>query len=295
MNCKILLILPLMLCVSIFPLQGQQDTGKSFLWEIQMDGGSSYLMGSIHLLKKEHYPLKSNIEDAFSNSDVLVLEVDMSGDKLLNAGMLLLQKGMYQGEEKLSGNISAKTYQLVKDKLSEMGMDIEGFQKSKPWFMALSIIERKLYQLGFNPMYGVDMYFLRKAEGKKKIKGLESIEFQVNLFESFTKKENEKFLLSTIMEADQMEKEMGKMIKAWQTGDTEILEKTTLESIKKYPDLDSFYKKLNDDRNVRMVEEISSLLKTGKKHFIIVGALHLVGEKGLVHLLKNKGYSIRQL
>lgn len=273
-----------------------ENPGKSFLWEIQSDKGCSYLLGSVHLLKKEHYPLKKTIEDAFDKCNVLVLEVDFSGEKLLQAGMLMLQKGMYQDTETLEDNISQKTYRLVKDKLDSMGMDIEGFKKCKPWMMAMTFLETKMVRLGFNPTYGIDMYFLGKAsEAKKEIQGLETVEFQVGLFENFSKEEDEKFLLSTILEADQMEKELDKMITSWSIGDVGSMEKALTEDMEKYPELLAFNKKLIDDRNVLMAEKIISFLQTGKTYFVIVGAAHMVGKKGIVQLLIDKGYNIRQL
>jgi hypothetical protein len=276
-------------------LYSQENTGKSFLWEIKSEQGNSYLFGSVHLLKKEHYPLKDVIEDSFDQSDVLVLEIDLSGENLVKAGLYMLGKGKYQEEETLKDNISEKTYQLLKDKAKTMKMDIEWLNKWKPWMAALHILERKLMQLGYNPMHGVDLYFLNKSQGKKEIQGLETVELQVGLFENFSKEESEKFLLSTIMEADQLEKEMEKMITAWSTGDVEKMEKTMTETIQEYPELEAFYKKLNDDRNVRMVEKIISMLKTDKKYFIVVGAAHMIGKNGLVQLLKNKGYKVKQL
>jgi len=289
----------LIILASFFIVYGQEDQednqGKSFLWEIQTDHGKSYLLGSVHLLKKEHYPLKDVIENSFEESDVLVLEIDLSGDNLLKAGMMMLQKGMYQGDETLKDNISEKAYQTVKEKLEAMDMDIEGFKKSKPWFLAMTVLEKKLMQMGFDPTYGIDMYFLRKAKDKKEIKGLETIDFQIGLFEGFSKEESEKFLLSSILEADQLESEMDKMISAWINGNTKKMEEATTENIDKYPELSDFYKRLNDNRNVHMVEKIISFLNTGKSHFIIAGALHMVGKKGIVQLLKNKGYTINQL
>ena len=276
-------------------LYSQESTGKSFLWEIQSEQGNSYLFGSVHLLKKEHYPLKEVIEDSFDQSDVLVLEIDLSGGNLVKAGLYLLEKGKYQGEETLKDNISEKTYQLLEDKAKTMEMNLEWLNKWKPWMVAFHILERKLMSLGYNPMDGIDMYFLNKSQGKKEIQGLETVELQVGLFENFSKEESEKFLLSTIMEADQLEKEMDKMITAWSTGDVEKMEKTMTESIREYPELEAFYKKLNDDRNVRMVEKIISMLKTDKKYFIVVGAAHMIGKNGIVQLLKNKGYSVNQL
>jgi uncharacterized protein YbaP (TraB family) len=288
-------VLVLISLFSLLMLYSQENTGKSFLWEIQSEQGNSYLFGSVHLLKEEHYPLKKVIEDSFEKSDVLVLEIDLSGENLIKAGLYMLQKGRYQEEETLKDNISEKTYQLLKDKAKAMEMNLEWLNKSKPWMAAFHILERKLINLGFKPLQGVDLYFLKKAEGKKEIQGLETVELQVGLFENFSKEESEKFLLSTVMEADQLEKEMDKMITAWSTGDVEKMEKTMTDTIQEYPELEAFYKKLNDDRNVRMVEKIISFLKTDKKYFIVVGAAHMVGKNGIVQLLKNKGYKVNQL
>ena len=287
-----------LMLIGLFPLlmlYSQESTGKSFLWEIQSEKGNSYLFGSVHLLKKEHYPLKKIIESSFDQSDVLVLEIDLSGGNLIKAGLYMLEKGKYPEGETLKDNISEKTYQLLEDKAKTMEMNLEWLNKWKPWMVAFHILERKLMSLGYNPMDGIDMYFLNKSQGKKEIKGLETVELQVGLFENFSKEESEKFLLSTIMEADQLEKEMDKMISAWSSGDVEIMEKANAETIREYPELEAFYKKLNDDRNVRMVEEIISLLKTDKKYFIVVGAMHMIGKNGIVQLLKNKGYNVNQL
>jgi len=292
---KKLIILVLINLVLLSMLYGQENAGKSFLWEIQLKQGNSYLLGSVHLLKKEHYPLKKVIEDSFEKSDVLVLEIDLSGDNLLKAGMYILQKGKYQGEKTLKDDISEKTYQLLKEKAEAMGMNFDWLNGWKPWMAALNIMERKLMNLGYSPMHGIDMYFLNKSQGKKEIQGLETVEFQVGLFENFSKEESEKFLLSTIMEADQLEKEMDETVTAWLTGDVELMEKTMTDTIRESPELEAFYKKLNDDRNVRMVDEIISKLKTDKKYFIVVGAVHMVGKNGIVQLLRNKGYTVNQL
>jgi len=202
---------------------------------------------------------------------------------------------MYQGEETLKDNISEKTYQLAEKKLKELGMSIEGFQKFKPWMVAMTITSMELLKLGFNPDYGIDKYFLDKALGKKEIAELEGLEYQMNLFEGLSKEENDKFLLSSILEADQMEKDIDAMVNAWVFGDTEKMERLLTQNIQKFPELRGLYKKILDDRNEKMVEKIISYLKTGKKYYIVVGAAHMVGKKGIIQLLKEKGFKVDQL
>jgi len=97
------------------------------------------------------------------------------------------------------------------------------------------------------------------------------------------------------MEANQWEKELDNMVNYWTTGDTKKMEQLITQNMRKYPELNDLYKKLLDDRNEKMVEKIISYLKTGKTYFIVVGAAHMVGKKGIVQLLKEKGLKVKQL
>ena len=76
----------------------------------------------------------------------------------------MLEKGKYPEGETLKDNISEKTYQLLKDKAEAMGMNMEWLNKWKPWMAALNILERKLMNLGYSPMHGIDMYFLNRFD-----------------------------------------------------------------------------------------------------------------------------------
>lgn len=280
-----------------------ENTGRSFLWELEGTAGKSYLLGSVHLLKKEHYPLKQVIEESFEQSEVLAVEADLSGDKVMSQAMVLMQKGMYSGEETFKDNISPETYRKVEDKLKELGMDIEGVKKFKPWFLAMTLSSMELIKMGFSPEYGIDLYFLGKAsgtkegkiEGKKEIAELEGVDFQVKLLDGFSKEESEGFLLSTILEAEQMGKEMDNIIDAWLNGNIDKMEQLFTEHTKETPAMAALYKKLLDDRNEKMVEKIAGYLDSGKIHFIVAGAAHMVGKKGIVQLLKDRGVKVRQL
>jgi uncharacterized protein YbaP (TraB family) len=97
------------------------------------------------------------------------------------------------------------------------------------------------------------------------------------------------------LEADHTGKQVSVMVDAWSNGDTQGMTKFLTENIGKFPELNEMYKKILDDRNERMVEKIISYLKTDRRYFIVVGAAHMVGEKGLVRLLQEKGIQVKQL
>ena len=102
-------------------------------------------------------------------------------------------------------------------------------------------------------------------------------------------------LLYTLKNLDVVSREIERIVKAWVAGDTNAVESILTESVREEPKLAPMMKKLIDDRNVKMVSKIEGFLKTGQTYFVVVGAGHLVGSKGIVNVLKEKGYLIEQL
>ncbi len=284
-------------CGTPCPTPGEQPekAKKSFLWRVETPAGSSYLMGSIHFLKKEHYPLPKAMEDAFANTAVLAVEADVSAANQAKEGMALMKKGLFEGEDTLQKNISKETYEATAKRLKALGLDISAFSKFKPWMLSLTIVGMEMMKLGYLPSHGLDKYFLDKAVGKKEIKELEGVEFQLKLFDGLTKEENEKLLLSCVLQAEKMAKEIGIMFNAWSTGDTEALSSWVSKNLAEYPELEAFNKKLLDDRNSGMVKKIVQYFKMGKTFLVVAGAAHMVGETGIIRQLESRGYKLTQL
>jgi len=294
----------LYLAISSFSVQEKkQNENKFFLWKISRQSSQSYVLGSIHFLKKEMYPLPARVENAFEESDVLVVEADISNTKMAQYFNLTMQKGMYSGNETLKDNISEKTFLLAEKILKKKGIDINLFQKFKPWFLALTISGIELLKLGFDPNYGVDKYFINKANrdligqkiSKKEIIELEGIEYQISLFNELTRTENDSFLFYTLKDISQYSNDINPMVSAWAQGQVSKIEQLLTKNINEYKELSHIYKKFVDDRNFQMVDKIESYLKSPRIHFIVVGAAHLVGKHGIIQLLKNKGFLLKQM
>ena len=84
-------------------------------------------------------------------------------------------------------------------------------------------------------------------------------------------------------------------VTAWKNGDTEQMVKNVLiEPQQEYPELREVYKKIYTDRNLKMAKKISQFLQQNEIYFVVVGAGHLIGEQGIVNLLKNRGYKVTQ-
>lgn len=282
-----------LLLFSSFSQGHAQGHQKSFLWKVESESATVYLLGSLHALKREMYPLPAKMEDAFSKSDVLVVEANIN--ELPLEGILgMLEGALYTGNEGLESHLSKETYEIVKTRLNRFGMPIEFFDKSKPWFLALMITALEMQRLGFDPEYGIDNHFLKKAAGGKRIIELESVTYQINLLSTLSERDQESFLLYSLRDLDILSGEMDTLTKAWSTGDTEALESIVSREAQEDPRIIPIYEKLIYERNNTMASRIEGFVKTGGRYFVVVGAGHLVGKKGIIELLKRKGYSVEQ-
>ncbi len=72
------------------------------------------------------------------------------------------------------------------------------------------------------------------------------------------------------------------------------MEEILSESVREHPRLMPVFDALFYRRNAAMAAKIEEYLKEKGRFFVVVGAGHLVGEKGIVELLKGKGFSVEQ-
>ena len=268
--------------------------GKVFLWEAKSARNSVYILGSIHLAKPSLYPLDKRIEGAFKGSDALVVEVNIEAFDPITLQQVFMERGIYSDGSTLEDHLSKKTFKMVSDKLGGSGLGLGPMAVFKPWFLSITLATLELLKLGFDPEYGVDKHFLRKAKGKR-ILELESLEYQLGLFDGFTDKQQDLLLFSTLLDLKIIEKEMNNLIKAWENGNADKVEEILMKGLDEHPEILPIIEKIFYERNRNMVLKIEGYLGTDDTYFVVVGAGHLVGEKGIIQLLKKKGYSLEQL
>ena len=267
---------------------------KNFLWKVQSKTNTVYLLGSIHFFKKELYPLNKIIEEAFDQSAIVVVEANVNDASQIDL-QRLVEKAIYPNDDTLERHVSKDTFELIKKKAEGLGIPFGLINKQKPWFLGLMFSSVEFLKLGFDPNYGIDKYFLSKAPGKKRIVELESLDYQINLFSNLSDQEQELFLLLELRDLNNLSQEVTTLLEAWLSGDTKGVEKIITQSVTEDSRLSPIYEILIYDRNKRMALKIEDFLKTKETHFVIVGAGHLVGEKGIVEILKTKGYSVEQM
>jgi uncharacterized protein YbaP (TraB family) len=265
---------------------------KSLLWKVSKGSSSVYVLGSIHYLRSENYPLKKAILDAFETSKRLVLEIDLNATSGQAAQRLMLEKALFRDGTSLPQNISAETYQLAAERATQLGIDMGIFNPMKPWFAAINLIAIKLKALGLDPRRGVDQYLAGEAKRRgKPISGLETLDFQIGLLDQLSKQNQEAMLRETVSELDLLDRNIDEIVRSWADGDEAVLAKLLLAGMMEFPEI---HQKVIVERNRRWVPEIEKLLEQGSGALIVVGAAHLVGRDGVIEMLKTKGYSVEK-
>ena len=231
---------------------------QQILWKVQSPQNTIYLAGSIYVLQKHHYPLPHVFNDTFNESSRVMFEVDLDGLSSPLLQMNMLRKGLYLNGDNLPNVLSTESYATAKAHLTELGLQIEDFHRMKPWMIATTVMALELQKLGFESAYGVDRHFFEKAqEAGKDIQGLETVEFQLNLFDQLPFPVQEQFLLQTLEDLKNLKNQVSDMVRAWKQGNVQELE-TLLVGMREYPEL---YQALVVNRNNDWLPHIEQALK----------------------------------
>lgn len=290
---RFIFILALLFAVNSFADDARVPaSGKHFLWAVNSGKNTVYIIGSIHILRKDSYPLPEEIEKVYSCCMKVVFETDLDGMNDAESQEMMIRSGTYPRGQSLSKNLSQDTYRLLEKRTAAAGFPVENFERFKPWFVALSLAAAEIKRLEYDPDLGVDRHFFNRAKkDRKEMDFLESNRYQLDLMASMDRLQQESFLEETLKELDLIEMMASDMVNAWMAGDTEKLHSVIRTGFEDHPDI---YDRFFVQRNKRWLPRIERFMQEGKDVLVIVGAGHLVGEDNLIELFRKKGYGVEQ-
>jgi len=273
--------------------QSKPKPRRFLMWKATSPTATVHLVGSIHVGDQGLYPLPAEVESAFTAAKVLVVEINIKNTDLARTAGLVQQKGMYGGEDSLSKHISRETSTALDDFCSKHNLPRAAIEQAKPWFVAVTVTALSWQQAGEDPKLGIDMHFLDESKPPQRIDELETVESQLALLAEATEDEQRALLASSLKQSDKT-KEMIKQIQAaYVSGDPAALEKIMEEQAE--TGSKTLTKKFLDDRNVTMASKIEEYLKGKGQAFVVVGAAHIVGDKGIARMLRDRGYKVEQV
>jgi len=271
-----------------------EAANRNFIWRATSPSkGVVYLVGSVHLLTADYYPLDPAFDEAFKSSDVLVEELDMKEMLAANSQMEMLTRGMLPAGQTLDKVLSPATMSAVVKKFGDLGMPLEPMKQFKPWLLSLILQGFEWQKAGFDSDLGLDKHFYDLAiQGGKPVQGLETLAFQLSQFDQMSMDLQDHLLSETLQELETTKASVTKMADAWKAGDVPTIEQLVLKDLKAEPQM---YDRLLIQRNRTWLPKIEALFSRPNPAFVVVGAAHLVGSDGLLQMLKAKGYKIEQL
>jgi uncharacterized protein YbaP (TraB family) len=274
-------------------LEGQSTiSSKHCLWVAESSSSKIFLLGSLHVLRSDAYPLANVINKAYGLSQKIVFETDLGAmlDPAAQARMMSL--GLYPEGENLFQKIPPDLQSSLKKKLTGMGLPMDHFTRFRPWFLAVTLTTLELQNLGFSPAYGIDVHFYGRAKAdKKEIGYLESVEYQLELLGKMNARDQNSFLRQTLRDLELAAEMADDMVTFWKKGDVNNLHHLLFQSFEGYPEIKD---RLLYRRNKDWVRKIESMMEENKNVFVIVGAGHLIGPGSVVQILKQKGYRVVQ-
>ena len=268
---------------------------KHFLWEVSSLTNKIYLYGTVHAGRKDWFPLPRAIESAFDESPVLVVEADVTDTDAIarTAPSMLLKPG-----DVLKNHVDAGDYQRFLKLLPRYGVQESQVTNLKPFLAVSMLVFGEWARNGYVPQLGVDQYLLKRARAElKPVVELEGIDAQMALMNGMGDSESRKLFAGTVVALEEglTSDQINGMVNAWRQGNAPAL----LEIARKYNDVvpgaREFEEKFIWSRHEAMVKKLQGFLDDSKdRHFVAVGALHLAGERGLVEMLRKRGYVVVQ-
>ncbi|MBB3114548.1 hypothetical protein FHS18_006669 [Paenibacillus phyllosphaerae] len=269
----------------------EKEASRGFLWEVKHDGNTVYLAGSMHIADSSFYPLAPAFEEAFAEADYLGVEVDVSKATDPKVQELIMNLGTYQDGTTLKDHVSAETYAMLGEILTQYGLQPNALDAYKPWVVESTLLSLQASGAGYESATGIDLYFVQKAlERNIPIIELESYESQLNMFNNFSPELQELTLQAALNGFNEIDDSVDQMADMWKSGDEEgLLELTEAMVVN-----EEYNKAMLVDRNKLMADKIDGYLKGTEKaeYLIVVGAAHFLGEDGIIKLLEDKGYTV---
>ena len=266
---------------------------QGMVWLVESGEKKLYIGGTIHVLASEDYPLPGVFDKAYIAADSLIFEMDLALQNTPEFQQAMMLALFYQDGQLLNTVLDTSTWQLFMQWCKSNNIRHEQFLSMKPGLVSVTISMTELAKLGVKQQ-GVDAYYYQKAiADKKPYAGLETMQQQLSFLAAMGNKNPNRLLQATLKEVDEIPVLFPKVKKAWRNNNLKDLDALLVDDMRtKQPEI---YQDLLISRNQQWLTLLNAELLDEGVEFVLVGAAHLVGDKGLLAYWKNKGYRVTPL
>jgi uncharacterized protein YbaP (TraB family) len=258
------------------------------LWKVADADTTIYLFGTVHALPEGKEWFDGRIERAFTASDEMVTEVDLSDQAASAAAMQsagTLPEGMSLRELMTPAN-----RQQFEAALVGLGLPVESLDRMEPWMATLTMSLLPLLRQGYQTESGVEFALSGKA-GAKQRGALETIAQQIDLFDGMPIEAQLTFLDKTVEAMPEAKVSLDAMVAEWIKGDADALAALLNAEL----DDPVLYQRLLTQRNANWAGWIERRLQQPGTVFIAVGAGHLAGADSVQRQLARRGLKVERI
>jgi len=274
------------------PIEADGLDAHPAIWKLDNGNAQVYLIGSIHLLPPELKWYGGKIKKMLDIAEEVVFEVNMTSERQAQARAITIQNGMLRNGDKLSNYITEDEYVFLQKVIPKLGISLKVITNFQPWFASIALSVGAIINEGWDPEAGVDRYIQKIATQRRlKISDLETIEVQMEALYNHPLDVQANMLKDTINELKDIRKLTLEMIDVWASGNESRLVDTFLEPMQEQAEL---YAKIITNRNKSWIPLLEDFAKKNQVTIIVVGTAHLIGDGGVVELLRQKGYDIKR-
>lgn len=266
------------------PIINKDD--NSLLWQVSGNGlqQPSYLFGTFHLMCKDDIHFSDQLKKAVTNVNDIYMELDMDDPDIMQNGLKLVN--MNDGKKLKDFYTDSQYVRLQNYFKDSLQLPLQFFESMKPYFL-VALLYPKMLPCETTSGVEEQLVLLAKSD-KKQIQGLETIEFQSSVFDSIPYAEQAKELLQSIDSIQSYKKDFDTMLDVYKSQKIDRIEglfNKTEFGMNDHEDL------LLNDRNKKWIKQLKTIMNK-ESIFVAVGAGHLVGNKGLIQLLRKEGYTL---
>ena len=262
------------------------------LWKVSGGESTVWIFGSVHLLPEGGFEVGADLGDALEDAQRVCLEIDPAEqDEAAVASATLARAVDPEGRDLFE--LLGPDADEVREAAEDAGVPLEALAMFEPWFAGLSVSLMAIQAHGYDVQHGVEQIIQDEArKAGKESCGLETLDGQLGMLDSLPGELQNEILLQALEEAGDVEAMIGPMLDAWRRGDEAGLERSLEDDFEGYPEL---AEALIYRRNARWAEQVSEMLEGDEDVLVVVGAMHLVGDRGLPSLLEKRGYEVGRL
>jgi uncharacterized protein len=260
------------------------------LWVVKDEDTTIYLFGTVHILKPGLGWFDEAVKDAFDKSNRLVLE--LVEPPAAETQALFMKVAMDKSGKTLRSKLGDAERATYDGAMAKIGIPAEALDPFDPWAAAVTMQVLGMTKSGFDPNSGVEKQLGAAAKiANKPVEGVETMEYQLGIFDSLSDAQQVTFLNETAKNIDELGSTMDKLVDLWAAPDPDGLAALMNQGFTD-PKL---YDALLTQRNANWAKWIDAELKKPGVTFMAVGAGHLAGPTSVQALLPAYGLTAQRV